>query len=174
MFPRGPLALALLVQPPLDGGDGEGSGGSCYGHVLLDSRPDPVQGLLHARAQLGAPVIGGGRRADDQPADPTDRSSDSVRLGDQLASGLGDGRGGEERHVGDGLLEAAQAVELPDRLLHVAAVATRLGLDQEPDRPALHLAEDGEIQDAAVDAWCRVNGADLDLGQPGEGFGDGV
>ena len=54
MFPRGPLALALLVQPPLDGGDGEGSGGSCYGHVLLDSRPDPLQGLLHAHAQLGA------------------------------------------------------------------------------------------------------------------------
>ena len=125
-------------------------------------------------AQLVASVIGGGHRADDQPADPTDRSSDSVGLGDQLASGLGDGRGGEERQVGDGLLEAAQAVELPDRLLHVAGVAARLGLDQEPDRPALHLAEDGEIQDAAVDAWFRVNGADLDLGQPGEGFGDGV
>jgi len=66
-------------------------------------------------------------------------------------------------------LNAAQVGELPDRLLHVAWVAARPGLDQKADRPPLDFGDDGEIVSLAVDADIRLDGPNRNIRQLGEG-----
>jgi hypothetical protein len=69
-------------------------------------------------------------------------------------------------------LNAGQVGELPDRLLHVAWVAARPGLNEKADWSPLDLGDDGEIVLFAVDADIRLDGPNLNIRQLGESGGE--